>query len=284
MQILPAIALDDLEEGDLPPRPDVSHLITEDDTPVDNQFSEKQMRLLTESLYASWQPGFPFITMANVGVYVALNRPVIVPDVLVKTHVEPHQDLWEKDHRAYFAWTYDGKPPEIVVEIISNKKGGELDSKLRNYQQIGVSWYVVYDPLRCLAERPLTVFSLSAAGSRECQQDSPMFDGMSLGVTLADGVFEGTPSTWLRWCDAHGKILLTGQERAATEAQRASTEARRATAEALRASTEARRATAEALRASTETRRATAEAQRADALAAKLRELGVDPDSIKPEL
>jgi crotonobetainyl-CoA:carnitine CoA-transferase CaiB-like acyl-CoA transferase len=100
---------------------------------------------------------------------------------------------------------------------------------------------------------------------------------MSLGVTLADGVFEGTPSTWLRWCDAHGKILLTGQERAAAEALRASTEARRATAEALRASTEA-------LRASTEARRATAEAQRADALAAKLRELGVDPDGIKPEL
>jgi cytosine/adenosine deaminase-related metal-dependent hydrolase len=82
-------------------------------------------------------------------------------------------------------------------------------------------------------------------------------------VTLADGIFEGTPSTWLRWCDAHGKILLTGQERATAEAQRA---------------------TAEALRASTETRRAAAEAQRADALAAKLRELGVDPDSIKTEL
>jgi hypothetical protein len=89
-------------------------------------------------------------------------------------------------------------------------------------------------------------------------------------VTLADGIFEGTPSTWLRWCDAHGKILLTGQERATAEAQRATAEAQRATAEALRASTE--------------TRRAAAEAQRADALAAKLRELGVDPDSIKPEL
>jgi hypothetical protein len=96
-------------------------------------------------------------------------------------------------------------------------------------------------------------------------------------VTLADGIFEGTPSTWLRWCDAHGKILLTGQERATAEAQRATAEAQRATAEA-------QRATAEALRASTETRRAAAEAQRADALAAKLRELGVDPDSIKPEL
>jgi hypothetical protein len=34
----------------LPPElwPDVEHLVTEDDTPVDGIFSEKQMRLLTE--------------------------------------------------------------------------------------------------------------------------------------------------------------------------------------------------------------------------------------------
>ena len=37
-------------------RPGVEHLVTEDDTPVDNLFSEKQQRLLTEPLYASW-PG-----------------------------------------------------------------------------------------------------------------------------------------------------------------------------------------------------------------------------------
>ena len=42
----------------LPPElhPDVEHLVTEDDTPVDNVFSEKQQRLLTEPLYSS--PGW----------------------------------------------------------------------------------------------------------------------------------------------------------------------------------------------------------------------------------
>ena len=33
--------------------PDVEHLITEDDTPVDNLLSEKQRRLLTEPLYST---------------------------------------------------------------------------------------------------------------------------------------------------------------------------------------------------------------------------------------
>ena len=37
---------------------ETAHLITEDDEPVDNLFSEKQQRLLTESLYTSWDgPG-----------------------------------------------------------------------------------------------------------------------------------------------------------------------------------------------------------------------------------
>ncbi len=41
---------------DLPESPDVSHLITEDDTPVDNLFSEKQQRLLTRPLYVTSKP------------------------------------------------------------------------------------------------------------------------------------------------------------------------------------------------------------------------------------
>ena len=146
MSISPQSAPIDIDWDEEIPRPDVSNLITEDDTPVDNQFSEKQMRLLTESLYASWQPGFPFVTMANVGVYVALNRPAIVPDVLVTTHVEPLQDLMHKEHRAYLSWLYKGKPPDIVVEIVSNKKGGEREAKLHNYEHMRVTWYAVYDP------------------------------------------------------------------------------------------------------------------------------------------
>jgi hypothetical protein len=36
--------------------PSVANLVTEDDTPVDNIFSEKQERLFVEPLYSSW-PG-----------------------------------------------------------------------------------------------------------------------------------------------------------------------------------------------------------------------------------
>ena len=237
------------EEEEIP-RPDVSNLITEDDTPVDNQFSEKQMRLLTESIHASWQPGFPFVAMANVGVYVALNRPAIVPDVLVTTHVEPLQDLMDKEHKAYFSWIFDGKVPDVVVEIVSNTKGGELESKLRNYQHMGVTWYAVFDPVHYLSDESLTLFALE--GGKYRRQKSLMFEPLGLGLMLWEGEFEGVTCTWLRWCSKEGEVLSTGQERALMEAQRAVTEAKRATAEAKRAAV----------------------------LAAKLRELGVDPDTL----
>jgi Uma2 family endonuclease len=264
----------DTEDEELfAPPPDVSHLITEDDTPVDNLFSEKQMRLLTESLHSSWNPGFPFVVMANVAVYVALNRPAIVPDVLLTTQVEPLPEILEKDHRSYFSWLYEGRPPEVVIEIVSNKKGNELGSKMRNYEHMGVLWYAVYDPMLLLSEEPLQLFTLISP--RKYQKTAPdtFLGDAGLGLTVWEGAFEGSPCHWLRWRTPDGKLVPTGKERGDHEAARATAEATRASAEAARASAEAARASAEAIRA-------TAASARAEKLAAKLRELGLDPDSI----
>jgi len=67
--------------------------------------------------------------------------------------------------------------------------------------------------------------------------------------------------------------------RADEETRRADEEARRADEEARRADEETRRADEETRRADEETRRADEEARRAARLAARLRELGVEPDA-----
>ena len=41
--------------------PDISHIVTEDDMPVDNFQSEKQQRFLVEPLYSSWSENLPFV-------------------------------------------------------------------------------------------------------------------------------------------------------------------------------------------------------------------------------
>ena len=239
-----------------------SHLITEDDEPVDNILSEKQMRLLTEPLYTSWKPGRPFLAAANVGVFAALNRPPVVPDVFVSLDVTVGSDWWAQENRSYFLWEH-GKAPDVVVEIVSNKKGGELDRKWKEYCRIGVPHYVVYDPACQIQDGELAYYQLQGG---VYQKSEPIaFSGLDLRLCMWSGTFEGTGDRWLRWADGDGNVLLTGAELAEEERQRADQEAQRANHEAQRANHEAQRANHEA--------------QRAEALAGKLRAMGIDPDA-----
>lgn len=236
------------QEATLAPLPalpfDVNELVTEDDTPVDNLFSEKQQRLLTEPLYSSWagpEPEAegggrrPFLVASNVGLFFAWREPPLVPDVFLSLDVEVPEQWHEKSYRYYFFWEF-GKAPEVVVEIVSNREGNELGSKKQQYAHIGIAYYVVYDPTHQLGEETLYVFERRAGGY--IARAERYLSGIGLGVTLWEGVYEGKQDTWLRWCDQHGRVIPTGAERAAQEAQRA------------------------------------------ERLAAKLRELGFDPDQI----
>jgi hypothetical protein len=64
-----------------------------------------------------------------------------------------------------------------------------------------------------------------------------------LGLTLWEGPFENCAAVWLRWRDREGRVIPTGAERAEQERERAEQER-----------------------------------FRAERLAARLRELGVNPD------
>ena len=58
--------------------PDINHLSTEDDEPVDNIYASKQQRLLTDSLYSSWPgpgPGRKFLADSNVGTFYLARNP-----------------------------------------------------------------------------------------------------------------------------------------------------------------------------------------------------------------
>lgn len=226
------------------PMPDMSHIVTEDDEPVDNVFSAKQQRLLVEPLYTAWQKERVFLADANVGVFRGLHLPPLVPDMFLSLDVRVGDaDWWLKQNRSYFVWVH-GKPPDVVVEVVSNEKGGELDRKMQGYAWMGVPYYVVYDPEpTSIQSKPLVVYELVAGE----YLPRPDFQLARLGLTLQlwDGVFEDGQAVWLRWADAEGNLFPTGAELAEQQTQRAEKEA-----------------------------------QRAERLAEKLRALGVDPDSV----
>jgi Uma2 family endonuclease len=241
----------------LPPelRPRVDNLVTEDDTPVDNMFSEKQQRLLTEPLYSSWDAGRLFLATANVGLFYAVRQPPLVPDFLMSLDVEAPEDLMLKEHRSYFIWEF-GKAPEAVVEIVSNTEGGETTDKMRKYAQIGILYYAIYDPDRAVQSEPLRVFVLRDLSYTPCSPE--WLPVLGLGLTLWQGTFENCDAVWLRWCDRQGRVIPTGAERAEQERQRADQERQRA---------------------DQERQRADQERLRAERLAAQLRALGATPEA-----
>jgi len=194
--------------------PRVENLITEDEKAVDNIFSERQQRLLVEALYSSWQPtaNRPFLALANVGLFYAVRKAPLVPDVMVSLDVSPPAgDVWAKRNRSYFLWEY-GKPPEVVIEIVSNQKGSEIDSKRRDYARVGVTHYVVFDPSSQLFANKVRYYEL-VRGSYVEQIDS-WLAAIELGLTLWEGDYEGLHQEWLRWRTRDGKLILTGAERA----------------------------------------------------------------------
>jgi Uma2 family endonuclease len=218
--------------------PQIDHLITEDDTPVDNIPSAKQQRLLVESLYNAWKgtPEAPaFIADANIGIFFAVGRPPLVPDVFLSLDVQVAQDWWNKRHRSYFIWEF-GKPPDVVIEIVSNNRGGEDTTKMRDYARIKIAHYVIFDPQALLNTEPLRIYEL--VRNQYVKQTDNRLAEMGLSLTLWTGQYEGKEAVWLRWCDAEGRLIWTGAERAEQEYQRA------------------------------------------ERLAAKLRELGMNPDTI----
>ena len=234
-------ARDPVSEHELMPPPDISHVVTEDDTPVDNVFAEKQERLLTEPLYSSWTgpESGKFWATANVGLFSKMNEPAVVPDVLLSLDVSPGDYVRQKERRSYFMFAY-GKPPDVVIEVVSNKEGNELGSKLKTYARIAIPYYVIYDPELLVIEQPLRVMVIR--GKKYVDLGAAALDEIGLGLTIWEGQFESMRDHWLRWTNANGILIPTGFERAEQERQRADQER-----------------------------------QRADRLAAKLRELGKDP-------
>lgn len=237
--------------------PNYELLVTEDDKPVDSIYAERQHLLLTSTLIDSWPGptgGGPRFIATDVGLFYSVDEPAFAPDVMVAVGVAPPRgDQLLKKYRSYFIWLY-GKPPDIIVEVVSNTEGGELTTKLEGYARIGVTYYVVWDPHQWLGEKKLHCFVLQGGSYVPCE---PYFPRLELGVTIWEGSFFETPATYLRWCNRDGQLLLTGAEAAAAARKLVEAEQQRTTREAQRAEQEK---------------------QRADKLAEKLRSLGIDPD------
>jgi Uma2 family endonuclease len=168
------------------------------------------------------------------------------------------------DRGSYKQWVEGGIAPQVAFEVLSPKNTRrEMDRKRKWYFDFGVEEYYEFDPDR------MRLRGWIKEGENEPREILPMFGWMSpkLGIRfeLLDDLTiyrpDGRPfETYLE--------IARQRHRSEEDAQ----------SEKQRADGEKQRADGEKQRADGEKQRADGEKQRADRLAAKLRELGLDPD------
>jgi Uma2 family endonuclease len=240
------------------------------DDPVENIQQPLLAAALTDALGAAGRIQPTMLMVSNFGLVATVNKKVVVkaPDWLYVPQVHP---IAEGTIRRSYTPNLEGEPVAVVMEFLSEEDGGELSvratppyGKLYFYEQIlQVTTYVTYDPY----EPSLEVRCLQA-GRYVKQTPNPegrfQVPGLDLWLGVWFGERLGQTTHWLRWWDNAGNLLLWSAEQAEQEQQRAEQERQRAEQERQRAEQERQRAEQER--------------QRAEALAAKLKELGVDPD------
>ena len=228
------------------------------DDPVENIQQPPLAAALTDALGASDRIRPEMLIGSNFGIVATVRKKIVVkaPDWFYVPQVQP---VAEGVIRRSYTPNLQGAPVAIVMEFLSDEDGGELSvratppyGKMYYYEQIlQVPTYVTYDPyessleVRCLQNQRYTLQTPNAEG-RIWIPELQLFLGMWYGERLCQHFY------WLRWWDQDGNLLLWSAEQADQERQRAEQERQRAEQER----------------------------QRSQILAAKLRELGIDPETL----
>ncbi|MBK1988207.1 Uma2 family endonuclease [Sphaerospermopsis aphanizomenoides BCCUSP55] len=235
-----------------------------DEPPVETELHLRQIILLFQCLEWLWKDRTDFYAAGNLSIYYSPKQKKTEklrgPDFFVVLGTE------RKTRKSWVVWEEDGKYPNVIIEILSpSTANSDRVTKKELYQNtFRTPDYFWFDPYTLefvgfhLVDNQYQPLAANERGHLWSQQ---------LGLFL--GIHEGL----LRYFTPEGELVPTPEETASQEAKRAGIEAQRAEIEAQRAEIEAQRAEIEAQRAGIE-------AQRAERLAAKLRELNIDPDTI----
>jgi Uma2 family endonuclease len=188
---------------------------------------------------------------------------------------------------SYKQWEEGGIAPQVVFEILSpGNRFGEMLRKFRFYERYGVEEYYIYNP----DDGSLEGY-LRARGALRRIPKMAGFVSPRLGIRFEPG--EGPDNlriigpderpfaTYLEAVAQREAERLRAEELAQlaqTERLRAEELAQLAQTERLRAEEQAQLAQAERLRAEEQAQLAQAERLRAEQMAARLRELGIEPD------
>jgi len=249
-------------DGWNPPMPPTD-LIFDDGEPLETNQHRVAMNVLIRS-YQQYRTGQTnFYVGGNMFIYYSStqvkNRDFRGPDFFVVLDVEG-----TRDRQGWVVWEEEGRYPDVIIELMSPSTAKvDLGLKKQLYDRVFKTQdYFVYNPFD---SNSLQGWHRSSTYGEILPENRGWLWCETLGLWLGTwtGTIDRETTSWLRFYDVNSSLVLLPEEVAQ---QRAEAETQRAEAEAQRAEAEAQRAEVERLRA--------------ERLAARLRELGEDPDLI----
>ncbi|MEY3298906.1 MAG: hypothetical protein RLZZ597_2166 [Cyanobacteriota bacterium] len=235
------------------------------DDPVESNLQPLLAAALRESLELAGLIVESALIASNFGLCATVGDKTVVkaPDWVYVATVKP---VPAGHIRRSYTPHIEGEVPTLVMEFISETEGSEYSinphfpyGKWYFYERIlQVPIYVIFHP----QTGELDVLRLVDGQYQQQQTDANQrywIEELNLFLGGWPGKKAEMTANWLRWWDADGNLLLWGSERLEQERQRAEQERQRA---------------------EQERQRAEQERQRAERLAAKLRQLGLDPEDL----
>lgn len=259
--------------------PTAEELPDSDETPVDNELQNDLPNFLLNLLRLIWRDRQDWFFGVDMGIYHdPKSRTPIIPDGFLSLGVERYKGGARR--LSYVLWEENYTMPIMALEIVSQTYNGEYEAKLKQYQAMGILYYVVFNPLSNKKRRTrkqrqgLEVYKL-ISGSYQLQEGETMvwLPEIGLGIGYEEQSSGGWLGEWLYWYNEEGDRYQTAEERYQTSEERyQNAEERYQTAEERYQTAEERYQTAQELVAQ--------ERQEKEKLARYLRSIGINPDEI----
>ncbi|MEL6939080.1 MAG: Uma2 family endonuclease [Cyanobacteria bacterium J06598_1] len=255
-----------------------------------DEFHALQPGLLSATLQLADYPEGNYFTGTDMNLYYDVHhqgwykRPDWFLSVGVSRLYDGH-DL----RLSYVIWQ-EGISPFVAVELLSpgtekedlgetQRRAGKPPTKWEVYEKIlRVPYYIAFDRY----SNRLRAFHLQAGSYQPLTlPDNKLWiPELKIGIGSWNGAYQGVERLWLRCFDEAGLWIKTPEERAIASAKRAAAETQKAELAAQQAAAETQRAELAAQQAAAETQRAELAESALEALKTRLRNKGIDPDSL----